>query len=70
MNQYLGWIAVRIQPRDWEGLIGCSALANVMGCDRKVKIGDGTTFKEERGSDELIEVPQQGIAAGLRAEVR
>jgi hypothetical protein len=48
MNRYLGWIAVRIQPCDWEELIGCSALSKAMGCDRKVKGGGGTTFKEER----------------------
>jgi hypothetical protein len=39
-----------------------------MGCDRKMKVGEGTTSRRG-GSDELIiEVPQQenGNHAGLR----
>jgi hypothetical protein len=54
---------------DWESLIRCSALSKLMGCDRKVKAGEGTDV-ERGGSDELIEVPQQGNTAGMRAEVR
>jgi hypothetical protein len=52
-----------MDPRDWKGLIGCSALSKLMGCDRKVKVGEGADV-ERGGSDEPIEVPQQGNTAG------
>jgi hypothetical protein len=48
MNRYVGLIAVRMKPCDLEELIGCSALSKLMGCDRKVKVGEGTTSRKRR----------------------